>query len=60
MKKQVLLRNEIRGVSDTDKIADRGIEIGRNVDESNLLLLTDINLRDTCQIARNFIRIRIQ
>ena len=37
------LRNKIRDVSDTDEIADRRTEIGRDVDESNLLLLTDIN-----------------
>jgi len=32
----------------TDKIADRETEIGRDVDESNLLLLTD-NQGGTCQ-----------
>ena len=31
--KQVLLRNKIRGVSDTDEIADWRTEIGRDVDE---------------------------
>jgi len=43
---KILLCNKIKE-SDTDEIADREIEIGRGVDESNLLLLTNINQGDT-------------
>jgi len=47
-KSRILLCNKIRGVPDIDEIADRGTEIGRDVDELDLLL-TDINQGDIYQ-----------
>ena len=45
---RILLYNKIKRVPVTDEIVDQGIEISRDVDESDLLL-TDINSGNTCQ-----------
>lgn len=42
---RVLLCNKIRGVPNVNEIVDRGTEISREVDESDLIL-TDINQGD--------------